>query len=745
MIIIKTNHPIECRRLESKLVRRTELSKLMIKSSSFLLLLLSTSLFWSPAIFSQNDSIEANDTDSAVPLQLSMLTEPLIIIPQDEDSSQEIVETADAPLEEDNPEASNELSSLPATAATSELSLYPRFTDEEIAHLRQIFLQAEVSVDSDDDGTYFTLAEQLKDYPLYPYLQYRWLKTHLDDETQVKFFLQQNSASRYAGPLKRQWLSYLAKQKQWATFLQFYEKTSDASLNCYYHQAQYDTGDKRNALSGAKNLWVVGESQPKACDVLFGHLKKSGLFNRDLFWQRFDAALRNNKTSLATYVKGLMTPADRKTAQLWLNLHHNPDRYLPALLNHPKTAQTPLMFSHAINRLAGKDVNRAISLWDENKQKFNLSEQLSNKLEKRLALSLAYKNEDGAYERLGQLNNSDNNSKTQRIRVALYEQNWPRVINAILDLSEAEQKLEKWQYWLARGYQETGKLLQADELLSDLSSKRDFYGYLAADRLNRLYQLSDNPTVVTQAEIDAIKNRAAFRVAFEFMVLDRSRDAKLQWWHAVRQLDKSQIPAAAKLAQRWQWDEIAIFTIAKAQQWDDIEMRFPLSYSEKIHENAIEQNLNPMILFGLVRRESAFNKDANSPVGARGLMQIMPQTGKQIAKDLNEHWLGKDDLFNPATNLRYGSYYYQKLLRQFNGNYAIALAAYNAGPSRVKRWLPDESIPADIWIETIPYRETRDYVTSVLVYAMIYQQRMQSNALTMNDLTREVLPLAMLP
>ncbi|MGB5275839.1 MAG: transglycosylase SLT domain-containing protein, partial [Gammaproteobacteria bacterium] len=217
--------------------------------------------------------------------------------------------------------------------------------------------------------------------------------------------------------------------------------------------------------------------------------------------------------------------------------------------------------------------------------------------------------------------------------------------------------------------------------------------------------------------------------------------AKLQWWHALKQLDRSQIPAAAKLAKQWQWDEIAIFTIAKVEYWDDIELRFPLSYSDKIHQHAMQQDLNPAILFGLIRRESAFNKDAHSPVGARGLMQIMPQTARQIAKDLNERWSGKSSLYNPVKNLKYGSYYYQKLLNQFNGHYALALAAYNAGPHRVKKWLPDESIPADIWIETIPFRETRHYVTSVLVYAMIYQQLMQSNELTMSDLTREVSPL----
>ena len=711
----------------------------MINNRPFLLISISACLLWSTAIFSENDAT-ANDiaavdhalTDDHAPIQLAMLTESH----NDQHSAKAVPANLNkAPVVHADDDS---------TQASAAIKLDEYFSDEQIATLRQLFLQAEDALSRRDEKSYFQLAEQLKEYPLYPYLRYQWLKKHLSQEQQVKTFLQEHESSRYARILKRKWLYHLAKKNQWQTFLEFYTETSDTSLNCYYHRAQYKTGDKQAALDGAKELWAVGKSQPKACDPLFAQLKKSSLYNQDLFWQRFDAALQNNKTSLAKYVKKLMSPADQKTADLWLKLHRDPERYITKLLNRPTTAQSPLMFTHAINRLTSKDINQAIALWDKNKQQYNIDTIQADKLEKRLAFKLAHKNESGAYERLGQLNDSDTSSKARRIRVALYEQNWPRVIAAIDNLSSENQKLEKWQYWRARAYQETGRPIQADELLTELSQKRDFYGYLAADRLNSEYQLSNNPLDVTAEEIENIKNRKAFRVAFEFMALDRENDAKLQWWNALRQLDKDSYPAAAKLAQQWQWDEIAIFTIAKVKQWDDIEMRFPLSYSDKIHENAIQQNLNPVILFGLVRRESAFNKDAHSPVGARGLMQIMPQTGRQIAKDLNERWSGKNDLYNPVKNLKYGSYYYQKLLNQFDGHYALALAAYNAGPNRVKKWLPDESIPADIWIETIPYRETRDYVTSVLVYALIYQQRIQSNELSMNDLTREVQPLVMM-
>ncbi len=689
----------------------------MLKIRPSFLILSSLCLLQSPAVSS---------SDTVTPIQVSMLT--------DSQDARHMDYASPADRFNDESEQSK-------TETASAVSTDRRFTEDELQSMRKLFAQAETALNRKKDADYFMVASQLEEYPLYPYLQYQWLKKHLGRERQVKHFLEEHGDSRYASALQRQWLSHLAKKGEWETFLEYYTPGGGTSLSCYYHQAQYETGDNAAALEGASKLWAVGQSQPKACDPLFAKLKKSGLFNQELFWQRFEAAMGNNKTRLARYVKSLMTAGDQQTADLWLRLHSKPEQAIPELLAATETPRSPEMFAHAIHRLAGRDIYEAIELWDANKQRFDMDDELAGRIEKRLALKLAYKNESDAFERLGNLNDSDYNAQAWRIRVALYEQNWPGVIAAIEDLSAENRDLEKWRYWLARAYQETGRPIQADELLSELATKRDFYGYMAADRLNREYQLEHSPLEVTEEEIDAIKYSREFLAAHEFMVLGRENDAKQQWWHALRQLDKKHYPAAAKLAQQWQWDEVAIFTIAKIQYWDDVELRFPLSYSDKIHENAALQNLNPVILYGLIRRESAFNKDARSPSGARGLMQIMPRTGMQIAKDLNERWSGKNSLYDPVKNLRYGSYYYQKLLNQFNGNYAIAAAAYNAGPNRVKKWLPNEAVPADIWIETIPFNETREYVTNVLVYAMIYQQRMESDDLSMADLTRDVQPL----
>jgi soluble lytic murein transglycosylase len=608
-----------------------------------------------------------------------------------------------------------------------------------------VFAQAEAALNRGQISRYHKLAAQLEDYPLYPYLQYQWLKDHLNQSARVSEFIQRYPASRYAAKLKSAWLVYLARQKQWASFLQHYTTSADTRLNCYYHSAQLHTDnpqDTQAALDGAVALWVVGRSQPSACDALFTALKASERFSDELIWQRFSAAMDSNNTQLASYVAKSLPEAERKTAQLWLNLYRSPERYMPELLKQASHAYAPAMFSQAITRLARSDVYSAIELCNANSDKFALGKHASAALEKVIAVKLAQANDAAAFDRLGELEYADYSSKTWRIRVALAEQNWPRVVTAIEDLGDFSREPEKWQYWLARAYQQTGKILEAQTLFSELADKRDFYGYLAADQLERQYQLSSNPVNVSAQQIDSIKNRQEFSVAAELLALGRENEAKLQWWHALRQLDKHDIPAAAKLAQQWQWHEIPVLTIAKVEYWDDLDVRFPLHFADTINAHAVQYDLDPVILYGLIRRESVFNKDAESPAGARGLMQLMPATAKHVARDLKEPWQGNASLFDPTQNLRYGTYYYQKLVKQFNGNDTLALAAYNAGPNRVKQWLPDAAMPADIWIETIPFSETRDYVTSVLVYAMIYQQRLQTGQLSLQHIVQQVMPLS---
>ncbi len=606
---------------------------------------------------------------------------------------------------------------------------------------RKDFLLAEKSLQKKNNQTFFSQLEALKNYPLYPYLQYQWLSKNLKQANKIKIFLKNHAETRYAGLLNNKWLLYLAKHKKWREFLKHYKNTTNSRLQCYYLRAKFSTGAKKEALVGAKKIWVQGKSHPEECAPVFKALKTSRYFTREMLWQRFNAAMNHSKVQLAKYVKRLMNKTDQGIAQTWINVHTNPSLInKPSLLNKTKS-QSGLIFAHAINRMASSSLLKAIKIWDRKKNNFTIDKTTSQRLEQRLAMALAYRRDALAYSRLSQLKNPDKSAKEWRVRAALTEQNWNHVEESIDLLSKENQKDDKWTYWLARALENTEKSNVANFMFTKLAKNRSYYGYLSADKINKHYELSDRPIKVTKLILERFKQKTDFRVVAELIEVDKLWEARRQWWYAVSKLENKDILIAAKYAQELQWVQIAIFTVAKAEYWDDISIRFPIAFEKLVQKNANVQQLNPAVIFGLIRRESAFNHKVKSPVGAIGLMQIMPQTGRQIARQLKEKWRSKNGLLNPSTNVKYGSYYYKRMLDRFNGHYALAAAAYNAGPHRVKRWLPvKNALAADIWIETIPFKETRAYVSAVLTYALIYQKKLKKNILSMKDFMRDVLP-----
>ncbi len=587
------------------------------------------------------------------------------------------------------------------------------------------FLQAEKLLAQGNQAQFMRISATLSDYPLYPYLQYLWLKDNLQHSLQVQSFLAAYRETRYAGLLRSKWLDYLAKNERWLELIQSFEATDNSALQCQYNLALYKTGNLLTPLNEAKRLWLTGDSLPQECDPLMSVLIISPGFTPELIWQRFELALDKDNVSVAEYVRRAMPQTDQFVADIWLRVHQK-----PALLetNDFLAPSMGKLFAHGIDRLAKTDLSLAIKLWDDKKQTFQIESQIAQKLERSLAMSLARSRNPAAYQHLSQLSVVDAEVTEWKFRTALLEQNWLHVSEALVGLTDQERKDPKWQYWQARVLDKTGNTLQAKEVYTKLAEDRSFYGFLAADNVQKPYQFSNKPVLPGENQLESLANFLDFKVAGEFKSLNRDLEAERQWWYAVKKLTKEQTMIAAKLAQSWHWDQVAIATLVKADYWDDLGLRFPVYYSNQVQVNAGLQNLDPAIVFGLIRQESIFNKDAESAVGARGLMQVMPKTGMQIARDLNEKWQSESSLFNPDVNVRYGAFYYKQLLKQFHGHFALAIAAYNAGSGRVAKWLPSfETMPADIWIETIPFKETRKYVTSVLSYAIIYQQLMKDS------------------
>ena len=605
---------------------------------------------------------------------------------------------------------------------------------------RQDFVLAERLIKQGDELAFLNLSATLADYPLYPYLQYQWLKNNLSQIDKISVFLSAYKDTRYADLLRSQWLAYLADNERWGEFITYYQAGDNAALACQFYWANYKLGNQQPALAEAKRLWATGDVLPKECDGLLSALALSPELTPDLIWQRFESALKKDNKALAKAVQPLLDKPGQEMADIWLQVHKKPELILDdQFLNG--NGQQGRIFAHGVDRMATSDLDFAMTVWDSKKDTLGIDEKTAGQLERRLALALAHARDDRAYERLNQLLAPDADVREWKVRSALLEQNWPHVAQALTGLTLEEQQQPQWQYWQARALIETGDVSQGQSIYNRLAEDRSFYGFMAADAVMKPYSVVDKPVFLGDNALETVLQLADFKVVQELAYLNRDAEAKRQWWFAVNKLSKEQRMIAAKLAQLWQWDQVAIITLVKADYWDDLGVRFPVNYLTLVQRNADRQAIDPAIIFGLMRQESMLDQNAQSAVGARGLMQIMPETGRQIARKLNEPWLAENSLFTPDVNIKYGAFYYKQLLSRFDGQFALATAAYNAGPNRVSKWLPgDRSVPADVWIETIPFKETRKYVTAVLSYAIIYQQRIQRNALKMTQLLLDVPP-----
>ena len=167
---------------------------------------------------------------------------------------------------------------------------------------------------------------------------------------------------------------------------------------------------------------------------------------------------------------------------------------------------------------------------------------------------------------------------------------------------------------------------------------------------------------------------------------------------------------------------MAIIGVAQAKYWDDIALRFPMPYSETFSALAGRYKIDTNWARAIARQESAYQPHARSHVGARGLMQLMPKTAQSTAKHHNISYKNSSDLYQPETNINIGVAYLAEMQEKFDNNQIYATAAYNAGPHRVKQWLKQRGeLPVDIWIETIPFSETRRYVMNVMAYHAVYR------------------------
>jgi soluble lytic murein transglycosylase len=596
-----------------------------------------------------------------------------------------------------------------------------------IEQQRALYLRAEQAIKQGQAAEADGLMAELVDYPLFPYLLYQKLERALGDTPSVENFLTRYGNTRLAHFLRQRWLERLATQGAWVKYAENYRDSENPKLQCNYYLALAQIGRMNEALAGAEKLWPTGTSLPESCERLFLLWQASPGFTTEHIWRRFALALQADNMPLASDLPRLLPPELLAQAELWRQVHSNPRLVLSCSALNPQLPKSGPIFAHGIDRLAADDPLLAQTAWALHQDRFAIAPDEAARIDRRTALALAGQRFDqaGAYLLELPAGHTDAQIRGWRVRAALSRQDWPGVLEAIERLQPEEKKQAQWLYWKARALENLGDSQVAMEAYRLAAKERDYYGFNAADHIGVDYALSAKPETVGEVELNGLAESPPFLVIRELLALHREAESRSEWFHAIKSLSPDGLRAAAKLAQRWGLDNLAINTAAKAGHWDDLDLRFPLGSDSLVLQAAQSQQADPAMIYALVRRESAFDPNAGSPVGAKGLMQLMPSTGELMARRLNEMLPSPNALLEPERNLRYGIAYFKELLEKFGNHFALAATAYNAGPNRVERWLPtDRTLPADLWVETLPISETRQYVAAVLSYAVIYQMRL---------------------
>ena len=601
---------------------------------------------------------------------------------------------------------------------------------DPLSTARQEYGDAMEAIDRGRWTEYEQLRPALDDYPLAMYLDYFQLsrQAHNVRPVDARRFISLSEDS----PLPNRFLSiYLrraGKDRRWQDFLQVMpEEPNTLELKCYYFRALLAQGDKLAAWEGAERLWVHGKSQPKQCDPLFAAWLKAGQLDDAVVWARLLKAFEARQRSLMKYVakKGSaeLTPWSEKL----LAVYAKPDKLRSQSLP-PGSSYSVDIAMHGLVHLARYSPEKALESWSYYQGTLEFSAEQTHTVEYAIALrSLFAKTEvsipwlQDAMVRL-----QEDKLVEIRLRWALSEQDWVALEQTLPLLSVEARDDGVWRYWQAMVLQRRGETAQARVALQALAAERGYYSFLAADKLGVAYAFNNQPLVLEAAAREPLLELPAVQRIGELRFHDEENLAHSEWFKMLQDTDSAeQHQQLAQLASQQGWHRMAIDAANRAKAWDALDLRFPTPYQETFKHYATVQRVPSTELMAIARRESAFFPGARSPVGARGLMQIMPATGKQVASSLGRSHSGTD-LYEVDHNVLLGSTYYRQLLDRFGGNRVFALTAYNAGPHRVDRWRhkAGEGVPVEIWIETIPYRETRNYVQAVLSYNVVFQYLM---------------------
>lgn len=613
--------------------------------------------------------------------------------------------------------------------------------EAEPARHRLEFAAAALALTAGRDAEYERLRHRLDSYLLAPYLDYARLRAQLRqvDADQAREFLAREQGNQLGARFRGEWLDELGRRGDWPAFRQFDAGGEDAGprLSCLRVRAALAAADAADAADASslreemRALWATGRSLPDACDPAIRHARDQGWLGPAQFRQRLELARAEGNAGLMAYLARQLPAAQRSDAERLVAAVRDPESTLVAAASWQPSTAARAAAAEALRRRARQDVDRAISHWRQLAPVLDFSEDERQAVLRELALyaAVAYREDAADWFARVAAADSDVQLLQWQVRAALAAGDWQRVDAMIARLPAASATEPRWRYWQARALAALGDRDAAAAIYRQLAGEAGYHGFLAADRLGLPYALCPLTVAPDAAVEQSLQQRLDFRRALELHAVGWLPEASRAWDHVMAGTTGEERLQAVRIADERGWHDRAIRMLANADTLAYYELRFPLAEQAAVQREAAANDLDPAWVLALIRAESAWRADARSPADARGLMQLLPATAQRMARELGLAWAGAGSLTDPETNIRLGSRYLARQLERFGGSPWLASAAYNAGPRPVERWLAARAgLPADIFIETIPYSETRDYVPRLMAFSVIYDWRLHGKA-----------------
>jgi soluble lytic murein transglycosylase len=555
----------------------------------------------------------------------------------------------------------------------------------------------------------------------------RWRGTYVEDRLRNDFLLE------------------LGRRRDWAAFGRDYPRfrmNDDREVSCYALLVQHQSG--QDVTEAARAAWFAQREADDGCQLLARTQFEARRLQPDDVWRRAQLAVEANRPKAARTAVALLGAAEERAVAEVLD---NPLR----ALRQPRGAASAAARQRlvlAVIRAAAQEPETVAALLAE-RVEGELTPDLRAHAWAAVGRQAALRQQSeavshyaramDAHTKNGRATAFSDETLAWQVRAALRAPRdparWTLVEDAVGAMSTEQQQDAAWVYWRSRarlarapaGAAGDEARAAARAALQSIADPLTFYGQLATEELGGRPTMPAAAEAPIPGELAAAQAHPGLQRALRMIAIGLRPEGVREWNFSLRGIGERELLAAAQLAcEREVWDR-CINTSDRTRTQVLLSQRYPTPFRDEVLAASRAIGLDAALVYGLIRQESRFILDARSHVGASGLMQLMPATARWTARKVGLEW--KPELITDReVNLRLGTAYLKLVLDDFGGSLAMAAAAYNAGPSRPRRWREGGVLEAAAWAESIPFNETRDYVKKVLANSIAYSAVLRPEA-----------------